>query len=184
MKRVVGLPCGYVKVPDASDKTPFEQVMELLVSHGVDSIVIGGQAEYLHGSPRVTFDIDLCYRRSARNLDRLAAALRELNPTLRGAPADLPFVIDAQSLALGSNFTFETELIPLDLLGEVEPIGSYDEMIKSAETYRVGELALRVISLDDLIRIKRYLGRPKDRESLMHLLAIKQIRQESERADG
>lgn len=166
-------------MPDVSDKSPLEQILELFARHGVESIVVGGQAELLHGSARVTFDLDLCYRRSADNLDRLACALRELKPTLRGAPADLPFVIDSNSLALGSNFTFATELIPLDLLGELEPIGGYEQLIEHADTYRIGDIDVRVIGLDDLITIKQHIGRPKDRDSLQHLLAIKRVREES-----
>ncbi len=98
-------------------------IVDLLQRHGVDFIVIGGQAATLHGSPLPTYDVDLCYARTALNLDRLAAALQEIHPSLRGAPPDLPFRLDAQSLALGANFTFETDLGPLDLLGWVEPLG-------------------------------------------------------------
>ena len=35
-----------------------------------------------------------------------------------------------------------------------------------------------MIGLDDLIRIKRHLARAKDRESLLHLEAIKRLREE------
>jgi hypothetical protein len=42
------------------------------------------------------------------NLARLAAALVELKPTLRGAPADLPLILDAQALAFESNYTLQT----------------------------------------------------------------------------
>jgi hypothetical protein len=123
-------------------------------------------------------DVDLCYRRTALNLERLAAALRELSPTLRGAPANRPFRIDAQALALGSSFIFDTHLGELDLLGWVEPIGTYDDLILSATTERLGDVEVRVISLDDLIRIRRHINRPKDRESLFQLEAIKRIREE------
>ncbi len=37
---------------------------------------------------------------------------------------------------------------------------------------------VRVINLDDLITIKRYLGRPKDQASLVQLEAIKRLRRE------
>ncbi len=53
--------------------------------------------------------------RTKQNLRRLAAA-REIKPTLRNAPKDLPFIIDEQTLALGSNFTFDTRFGDLDLL--------------------------------------------------------------------
>ncbi len=49
---------------DDTAKTPFEQIFELLTSCGVEFLVIGGQAETLYGSARVTYDIDLCYRRT------------------------------------------------------------------------------------------------------------------------
>lgn len=94
-------------MPDATEKIAFERIVDLLVRHGVEFIVIGGQAEVLMGGARVTLDADLCYRRSQENLERLAVALRELKPTLRGAPPDLPFKIDAQLLALGNNSHFQ-----------------------------------------------------------------------------
>jgi predicted nucleotidyltransferase len=159
-------------------KSAFEEIVERFQAGGVEFIVIGGQAEHLLGGARVTFDTDLCYRRDQENLEKLAGVLRELKPTLRGAPPDLPFQLDSRSLALGSNFTFDTIAGPLDLLGYVEPLGGYDEILKNAETIPVGDSLLRVISLDDLIRIKRHINRPKDRESLMHLLAIQRIRDE------
>ena len=55
-------------------QTPFERIIESLDAEGVEFIVIGGQAEALYGSARVTFDTDLCYRRTAENLERLAEA--------------------------------------------------------------------------------------------------------------
>jgi len=128
----------------------------VLAEHGVEFIVVGGQAEALMGSPRVTYDVDLCYRRTPENLERLATALATLNLTLRGAPADLKFRMDAQALALGQNYTFE---------------------VLRAETVPIGGRPTHVIGLDDLIRIRRYLGRPKDRESLLQLEAIKRLRE-------
>lgn len=108
---------------DDTEKSSLQQISERFAAHGVEFIIIGGQAEALFGSPRVTFDVDLCYRRTAENLERLAGALRELKPSLRGAPPDLPFQLDARALALGSNSMFRTISGSLDLLGWVEPIG-------------------------------------------------------------
>jgi Predicted nucleotidyltransferase len=166
-----------VSLDDDNGKSALELLAEVLLAHGVEFVVVGGQAEVLLGSPRVTYDVDLCYRRTESNLERLAAALRELDVGLRGAPADLPFVIDAKSLALGSNFTLTTRVGDLDLLGYLEPLGDYDAVAARAETYRIGELELRVIRLEDLITIKEHIGRPKDRESLFQLYAIRRIRE-------
>jgi len=40
---------------------------------------------------------------------------------------------------------------------------------------RVGDWNLLDINIDDLITIKSHTQRPKDRDSLMHLLAIKKV---------
>jgi predicted nucleotidyltransferase len=165
-----------VETPDAS---PLERFCVLLADAGVEFMVIGGQAEALMGSPRVTYDVDLCYRRTADNLERLARVLRALKLTLRGAPPDLRFRLDAKALALGSSFTFEVDgEYPLDLRACLEPIGTYDDVLAGSETLQIGGRTVPVIGLEDLIRIKRHLARPKDRESLLQLEAIKRLRQE------
>ena len=156
-----------------------EQFARILLRHSVRFIVIGGQAEYIFGSPRVTYDTDLCYERSPENLSRLAIALKELDVQLRNAPRDLPFVLDARSLALGNNFTFTTTLGDLDLLSYVEPIGDFHQLNQRAKDYEIENLPIRVIDLDDLIRIKQHVNRPKDRDSLFQLLAIKKLREQT-----
>src|SRR5207245_1782264 len=120
---------------------------------------------------------------TTENLERLAAALQELHPTLRGAPADLPFRLDAASLALGSNFTFNTDAGPLDLLGWVEPFGTYESLLPGAATIAAGSVNLVTIGLDDLIAIKRHIGRPKDKAALLQLEALKQLRQQPDAGD-
>jgi predicted nucleotidyltransferase len=171
---------------DSENRTPepsdLAKIAEVLQRHQVEFLVIGGQAEILMGSPRVTFDTDLCYRRSQQNLERLADAIAELRPALRGAPPDLPFTLDARALAFGNNYTLDTALGPLDLLGWVEPLGGYEALLPASETYIVGNLTIRTIGLDDLIRIKEHVGRPKDRESLLQLLAIRRLRDEGSRS--
>src|SRR5204862_8307090 len=119
------------------------------------------------------------YRRAPDNLERLASALGTLSLTLRGAPPELKSRLDAQALALAQNYTFEVDgQYPLDFLGYLEPIGTYDDLLPHAETVIIGGRPTRVIGLDDLIRIKEHLGRPKDRESLLHLKAIKRLREQ------
>jgi predicted nucleotidyltransferase len=166
-------------MPNQSTNSRLETIAAIFLRHGVRFIVIGGQAEYLFGSPRVTFDVDLCYERSDENLKHLESALKEIGVTLRGAPPGLPFIADARTLKFGSNFTFDTPVGPLDLLGYVEPIGDFDDLMKTAGIYHLSGQVLQVIDLDDLIRIKRHINREKDQQSLIQLLAIKKIRSES-----
>src|SRR2546425_268926 len=123
---------------DYTEKSSLEQFAEIFISHGVEFIVVGGQAEILFGSSRPTYDVDLCYRRTTENLKCLAAALKDIKPTLRNAPPNLPFVTDEQSLSLGNNFTFDTSIGALDLLGYLEPLGTFEEIVPRVSTMRVG----------------------------------------------
>ncbi len=96
-----------------------EQIIPPLVRARVDFILIGGMAAILHGSARVTFDVDVVYSRTDQNIERLAAALAPHGPHLRGAPRDLPFSWDARTSRNGLNFTLATNLGDVDLFGEV-----------------------------------------------------------------
>lgn len=110
-----------------------EHLLMVLCKAEVAFIVIGGMAAVAQGSAYVTADLDICYQRHAQNYQRLSEALRPLHPRLRGAPADLPFVLDTATLRAGLNFTLTTDLGDLDLLGEVTGLGSYDTVKAQAE---------------------------------------------------
>jgi len=74
------------------------RALRTLSRHDVRYVVIGGLGARLHGSPSVTNDTDVCCQRAPANLERLAAALRQLHAGLRGADGDAPFQLDAKTL--------------------------------------------------------------------------------------
>ena len=137
--------------------------IDALVRRGVRFVIVGGFAGQLLGSSSLTRDLDVCYDRDEENLRRLAAALRDLHASLRGAPRDVPFVLDAARLQAGDRFTFETDVGALDILGHPTGIpGGYEELERAAEEVDIGRSRVKVASIDDLIRMKRAAGRPKD----------------------
>ena len=69
---VANAPLSLSLTSDANIVSDFEIVVKLLCAKGVEFVVIGGQAETMLGSPRVTFDTDLCHRKTEQNLKRLA----------------------------------------------------------------------------------------------------------------
>ena len=83
------------------------QVIPPLVEAKLDFILIGGMAAILHGSARVTFDVDVVYSRTPENIERLAAGLAPHKPYLREAPPGLPFTWDAKAIRSGLNFTLQ-----------------------------------------------------------------------------
>ena len=59
------------------------EFIELLNSHGVDFIVVGGHAVAYHGYPRFTGDIDFFLRPTLDNARRVLAVLEAFGFSLR-----------------------------------------------------------------------------------------------------
>jgi predicted nucleotidyltransferase len=142
--------------------TNFAELLKRLSAESVEFVVIGGLAVIAHGHVRATLDLDVCYARTPENLERLARSLSPLSPKLRGAPPELPFFWDAQTLRNGLNFTLTTSLGDIDLLGEVTGIGGYGDISVSAETIQLHGANVKILSLADLVRSKAAAGRAKD----------------------
>lgn len=118
---------------------------------------------------------------SRKNLKRLVAALAPHHPRLRGAPAELPFVLDERVLKQGSNFTFQTDFGDIDLLGELSGVGQFRELARDAVSIELYGMRINVASLEALIRSKRAAGRSKDLSALPELEALKELRTAQER---
>ncbi|HEX5989935.1 MAG TPA: hypothetical protein VFY75_06975 [Solirubrobacterales bacterium] len=147
-------------------------LLETLDRHGVDFVVVGGLAGLAQGSSYPTFDLDVAYGRDPGNLRRLAAALQEMGVTLRGAPQDLPFQPDAQTLANGANFTFDTPYGSFDILGDIAGIKDYGDLRKNAKIVEIVGVSVRVATLDDLIAMKRAANRVKDQLMVLEYVEL------------
>jgi hypothetical protein len=147
-------------------------LLAALDRHGVDFVIIGGVAGLAHGSAYPTYDLDVAYARNDSNLRRLAAALGELEVSLRGAPRDLPFQADSDALEAGANFTFESPFGMFDILGDVAGVHGYEELRAEAGTEEIMGFSVRVASLDHLIAMKTRANRPKDRLMVEEYIVI------------
>ncbi len=152
--------------------TDFERLLETLNEGGVRFIIVGGLAATIHGSTRLTQDIDIVYERSDENIERLIAALRPHQPYLRGAPPDLPFDWSAATIHRGLNFTLTTVLGDIDLLGEITGGGGYDDLVSHSIEVELFGYTCRCVDLPWLIRTKRAAGRPRDLEVIAELEAL------------
>jgi hypothetical protein len=159
-----------------------EAPLKLLGRHEVKVVIVGGAAASLLGSAQLTNDLDVCYARNPPNLERLAKALQSVHARLRGAPENLPFILDAETLRKGLNFTFVTDFGTLDLVGEVRGVGVYEDVLAGSMTYELFGYKFPVIDIGKLIIAKRTAGRPKDLILIPELEAI-QERQMIERQE-
>jgi hypothetical protein len=155
--------------------TSFEpaHALEVLTKHDVRFVVVGGVAGATHGSPSVTQDLDICYERSPENIEHLVAALRSIHAKLRGVDDDVPFSLDAAAISAGDHFTFVTDLGDLDCLGMPAGTLGYDDLVRNTVDVDLDGFVVSIASIDDLIRMKRAAGRPRDLAELEILGALR-----------
>lgn len=142
-------------------------ILDVLRSHRVDYVVIGGMAAVAHGSPLLTEDIDVVPRGHRENLERLSAALDELDAKVRnGDEAPIPFGHDATRLAACVFWNLTTKHGDLDISFQPSGTEGYADLVREAVTVRIAGEPVVVASLSDIIRSKEAAGRDKDRRSL------------------
>lgn len=152
-----------------------DRLLPRLVGRGVDFVVVGGMAMVLHGSARVTHDLDICYATDRTNLDLLGSVLVELGATLHGVEDQVPFVPDGATLRRAGILTLDTPDGRLDLLFQPAGARSYDELRQRAVRMDLGGYGVLVASLDDLAAMKRAAGRAKDLVDLEEIEVIRRL---------
>jgi predicted nucleotidyltransferase len=153
------------------------RLLRRLVEADVDFVVVGGVAVIVHGSPRFTKDLDICYSRGRENLDRLGSVLVELGARLRGVEADVLFVPDRRTLLRAEMLTLTTTDGDIDLLAEPDGSPGYAALRRNASRIDLDGVTVLVASIDDMIAMKRATRRPQDLVDLESLeIARRRVR--------
>jgi hypothetical protein len=139
-----------------------------LVAGRVEHLLIGGVAVGYHGHVRATKDVDIVPAPDRPNLERLAAVLRSLEAQVEGAD-ELPDPLDPSVLALGGNWVLATRLGRLDLMQWIGDLPLWRELSPAAIEDRIGDLPIKIVSYEDLVRLKELAGRPEDMVDLERL---------------
>jgi hypothetical protein len=156
----------------------FENLLTRLIEHEVEFVLVGGFAATAYGSTMLTQDVDICMRFSPDNLMRLQKALSDLHPVHRMTPQRLPLRLTPETCASLKNLYLDTDLGQLDCLGLIQGVGDFEEVKRHSIEVCLPAGVCRILSLDALIWSKEAMKRPRDRESLLQLRAIRQRLQE------
>lgn len=157
-----------------------ERLLRSLVAHEVEFCVIGAVAAWLQGSPAVTIDLDVMPRRELDNAERLAAALNALEARPHGQ--------DTRTDLEGADFLgwktqrFDTKAGPLDVVPRAAAIGGFEDV--ATIELALGEISVRVITIDEVIASKEKLGRPKDTAALPALYATREALRQRRKSEG
>jgi hypothetical protein len=152
-----------------------QEIFAVLHRHGVDYVTIGGIAANAHGSRRLTLDVDIIPAPEESNYQRLVAALDDL-----GVPAS---VVDSDFRDLDPRDTFDlaratvlklpTAVGDLDVLNGAPGAAPYEDLRERAIEVEVRGTPVRIVSLDDLIAMKRASRRPRDLRDIADLTATR-----------
>ncbi|MGH9026287.1 MAG: hypothetical protein ACRDWD_09260 [Acidimicrobiia bacterium] len=152
-----------------------ETIVRVLDEHEVRYVLIGGLAGVLHGAPVNTNDADICPDPDPENLDRLAAALREMDARIRtyAEPEGVPFAADRHFLGRAAMVNLVTRFGDFDISFKPAASDGYEDLVSNAVVYDVDGIRVKVASLDDIIRSKETANRPKDHRGLPILYALR-----------
>lgn len=151
------------------------EIFATLSEYHVSYVVIGGLAAVLHGSPTITADADICAERTPQNLGRLASALDALHARVRTAaePDGVPFTPDATLLSRVRILNLTTDFGDLDVTFQPAGFAGFQDLADHATVVSVGDAAVQIAALDDVIRSKEMANRPKDHATLPILYALR-----------
>lgn len=159
------------------------RLFEVLNNHGIDYLVVGGVATQLYGAHRPTKDFDCVVRRQSQNLERLAAAMRDLNARLNveglsdEEASKLPVQLDRLMLDRMEISTWRTDAGDMDVLVDIPNRAGkhlrYEDLESAAVEVTSAGLSIRVAGLADIIASKEWANRPKDREALPELYELR-----------
>ena len=156
-----------------------EQLLSALEGHGVRSVLIGGFAAVIHGSPYITTDVDIVPETTTENLERLSAALHVMHARVWTAsePEGVPFDHDAASLGSVGVWNLVTDFGRLDITLRPSGTDGYADVARDAVRLTILGTSVDVASLGDVVRSKEAADRDKDR---LVLPVLRRILEEQE----
>ena len=135
----------------------FEELFALLNAQGVKGLIVGGYAVTYHTKPRYTKDIDIWIEPTRENVERLLQALDDFGFGNLG--------LKAEDFSLGRFVQLGQPPNRIDLLTAIKSV-AFAEAWESRVEDLFGEQRVCFLGKEELIRNKKAVGRPKDREDV------------------
>jgi len=150
-----------------------QEFLYLLYKQQVKYVIVGGEAVIFYGYVRLTGDIDIFFDASLKNVKKLYEALTEFwEGTIPGLKRQ------EELLEPGVIIQFGVPPNRIDLINKIEKV-PFDEAWegKVTDTIRLKAQTISVyfIGLNQLIKNKKSLERPKDMEDLKYLKKRKEM---------
>jgi hypothetical protein len=151
-----------------------EELLKRLVRHEVEFVLVGGYAAMLYSVSLVTRDVDVCVPFTRANLEKIHASVADLHPYPRDTMDQRPFEIPPGFERGLRNLYLATDDGPIDLLGEILGVGSYEKVFASSIEVTTSPGTFRMLNIDTLIVAKETLGRERDKAAALQLRGIRE----------
>jgi len=140
------------------------EFIELLNSHCVEYLIVGGHAVAFHGHPRFTGDIDFFVRMTSLNAQRLLAVLNDFGFGGLGI-TERDLLEPKRILQLGQPPN------RIDILTSISGV-DFDSAWESRVKSSMDDQPVIMIGWNELLRNKKAAGRQKDLADVEKLLAV------------
>lgn len=162
----------------------YERVFKELQKKGIKYLVIGGIAVNIHGYSRATGDLDIMISFDKENLDGFIALLRELGFKPRipvrleelGDPEKVDKWKKEKHMKIFSVYNPANELENIDIM--IENYIDFNAAYEKRERVTASNIEIPVISINDLIELKKIAGRKRDEIDILALQKIKELKNE------
>lgn len=156
----------------------YEEVFRALNKAKIDYAVCGGLAVILYGYSRLTGDLDLTVNLERKNLEKLYDVLIGLGyksriPIGKNQFADkenLEKLAKEKNMKVVSFYNLED---PFKIIDIRVNLPKNQEILKRKKYDKIDDFDIPVISIDDLIKMKEDLARPRDLIDVENLKKIK-----------
>ena len=159
----------------------YEEILREFQKQKVKYVLVGGIAVNLLGSLRNTADMDILVEMSDKNLAKVVKILKKQGYRVK-QPVDPMKIADKKTREdwiknkhmKAFNFYKQDELKEVDII--IESPVSFEEAKKDSVRIKGGDITLPVISIDNLIKMKKSAGRPLDDFDVKELKRIKNLK--------
>lgn len=160
------------------EKIPYEEVFLALNKEGIDYAVCGGLAVVLYGYTRLTIDLDLIVSLEKENLEKLYDTLIKLNYKPQIPIKREVFILKEklERLAEEKNMkvvSFYNPKEPMSVVDIGVNLPGISGILKKKKLTKIDGFKVPMIFIDDLIKMKEDLARPRDLIDVENLKKIK-----------
>ncbi|MBS1736626.1 MAG: nucleotidyltransferase [Bacteroidetes bacterium] len=147
------------------------EILEVLLKHKVDFMLVGGYAVIHYGYDRNTGDMDIWLKTGNENRDKLINSLRDFGIT----EADLETLKNMDFNHPVPVFYFGAEPRRIDFITQISNV-TFDEAIQKVNFIELGKIQVPVIHYNHLIASKLTSTRMKDKADIEELQKIDKYR--------